>query len=113
MSPSHLTTIQRITDLVCSRRNVTPSDLEGPSHAPEIVWARYLALALSHRLTPLSNAELGSLFNRRPNSVGIALRTFATWCDCYPQREREAQSLVAEFQRLWVPPSVPSVLTLT
>lgn len=98
MSPQHLTTIQRIVGLVCARRQVTPGDIEGPSHSPQIVWARYLVLYLARRFTPLSYREIGLLFNRQGNGVWVALRTFETWCECYAERRREADELAAAIE---------------
>ena len=81
-------------ELVCARRHVTIADIEGPSHAPQVVLARYMAVALARHFTPLSDHELGLVFNRCTGGIGKALRTYRSWRDIYNDREREWKDLV-------------------
>lgn len=64
-----------VVAMVTAHYKVSAADLEGADRHWEIVWPRWVAIALVRRHTALSSSKIGTIFNRDHASILHAVKS--------------------------------------
>jgi len=85
---------------IARRLKMRPSDITGQCRQMRFVWARWLAIHLTHKNCRCNQSDLARLFERDHASIAHALRGVANEVEIDPVRRAEVLQLEAQFASL-------------
>jgi chromosomal replication initiation ATPase DnaA len=88
----------KATQFVASYFGITRCDLQGPSRLQHLVWARSIAMHLIKNHTTLTPTQIGSIFDRSPGTVNLAIASVAIRTQTEPKSQAVQQLAEIETQ---------------